>query len=76
MKCGLHAKDFHYQWEKKHAKDNLGENSHELTITNVKPDDSGKYRCVMTNSTGKIFSYYILLTIKGTYVCYVHVLIY
>ena len=69
MQCGLHAKDFDYQWEKMHDKDNLGVNSHGLTITNVKPDDSGKYRCVMSNCTGKIFSDYISLNIKGTYVC-------
>ena len=67
MQCGLYNKDFYYQWEKKdqfHLR-TLGVNSHQLIIHDVQPDDSGKYRCAMSNSTGKIFSDYLFITIKG-----------
>lgn len=68
MQCGDYNKDFDYHWEKKNAKFHLGAqgvNSHQLIIANVIPEDSGEYRCTMSNSTGKIFSNYLLITIKG-----------
>ena len=68
MQCGEYVKGFVYKWEEKYEKVTLGVNSHQLIITNLKPDDSGDYRCVMSNSTGKVFSDYISLNIIGTYV--------
>lgn len=68
MQCGFYNKDFNYQWEKNNEKIHLrvqGIKSHELHITNLKPDDSGEYRCAMSNSTGIIFSDYLLITVKG-----------
>lgn len=68
MQCGDYNKDFDYHWEKKNEKFHLkaeGVNSHQLIIANVMPEDTGEYGCVMGNSTGKIFSDYLLITIKG-----------
>ena len=70
MQCGQYNSDFDYQWEKKNEKDNFrvydhGINSYQLTISNLKPDDSGEYRCVKSNSTGMIFSEYMLVNITG-----------
>lgn len=68
MQCGAYNKDFDYQWEKKDGEFHLraqGVNSHQLSIINIQPDDSGEYRCAMSNSTGKILSDYFLITIKG-----------
>ena len=68
MQCGHYSKDFIYQWEKKNEMVHLraqGLNSYQLIITNLAVEDSGEYRCSMSNSTGKIFSDYSLVTIKG-----------
>jgi len=68
MRCLSYNLNFNYTWEKKNEKLPLnvqGVNSQQLTITNLKPEDSGKYRCIMSNSTGKIASDYLLLTVKG-----------
>ena len=68
MQCGIYNKDFDYHWEKKDEQIHLrvqGVSSHELNIMNLKPDDSGEYRCAMSNSTGSIFSDYSLITVKG-----------
>ena len=68
MQCGHDNKDFDYYWEKRNEKIHLRAqevNSHQLTITNLKPEDSGEYRCAMSNATGKIFSDYISITITG-----------
>ena len=73
MQCGHYDKDFDYQWEMKNGKIHLraqGVNSHQLNITNIKPEDSGEYRCAMSNSTGKLFSDYILITITGLLIVY------
>ena len=69
MQCGNYSKDFNYQWEMKNGRFDSraqGVNSHQLTITNLKPDDAGEYRCAMSNSTGKLLSDYVSITIKGT----------
>ena len=68
MNCGIYNKNFAYHWEKKDEQIYLraqGVNSHQLKVINLKPDDSGEYRCVMSNSTGKIFSDYSLIIVKG-----------
>ena len=70
MQCGNYSKDFNYQWEMKNLGFDSGAqgvNSHQLTITNLKPDDAGEYRCAMSNSTGKLLSDYVSITIKGVF---------
>ena len=56
-----------YKWEK--AGDPLqrmeGENSSQMTIKNLKPEDSGDYRCIVSNSTGAIESRYKKIEAKG-----------
>ena len=68
MKCTSYADGFGYKWEKKNAK-NIPRaqdiNARQLTITNLKTDDSGEYRCIISNSTGVIISGYSLLTVQG-----------
>ena len=73
MHCGHYNKDFNYHWEKKNEKYQLraqGVDFHELIVTNLKEEDSGEYRCAMSNSTGKIFSDYTSITITGVIVIY------
>ena len=66
MECGQHYnEDFDYQWEKKNEMAHPSVNSYQLNITDLKIEDAGEYRCAMSNSTGKIFSDYLLITIKG-----------
>ena len=73
MKCTFYANDFEYRWEKKNERNisrAQGRNSRQLTITNLMPDDSGEYRCILSNSTGVIMSDYFLLTVKGLFCSY------
>ena len=68
MKCLPYDRSFSYKWEKKNKQlpsTALNINSERLRITNLKPDDSGEYRCIMSNSTGQIASDYSLVTVKG-----------
>ena len=70
LQCGNYNKDFSYQWEMKNRGFDSraqGVNSHQLTVTNLKPDDAGEYQCAMSNSTGKLFSDYVSITIKGVF---------
>ena len=73
MNCTFYAsaRGCDYRWEKKNER-NIprahGINSRQLTISNLKPEDSGEYRCILSNSTGVIMSDYTLLTIKGLFV--------
>ena len=68
MRCIPHEKEFQYLWEKKNS--NLphkaqGVYSSELTIVNLRPEDSGEYRCVMNNATGRIASSYSKLIVTS-----------
>lgn len=68
MKCTSYGDGFDYKWEKKNEKTIVRANdinARELTIANLKPEDSGEYRCVISNSTGVIISDYSLLIVEG-----------
>ena len=68
MKCLPYDKRFSYKWERKNMQLPLNAhyvNSEHLVIFNVMPEDSGEYRCIMSNSTGQIASDYSLVTVKG-----------
>ena len=72
MKCITEDNNFNYTWEKKNDDLSLqatGVNSPCLNIFNLRPEDSGDYRCVMSNSTGRLASDYAKLIVHGrTYV--------
>ena len=68
MKCLHNEVNFNYHWKRKH--DNLplgarGINSPQLTIVNLRPTDSGDYRCKMSNRTGTIKSRFFTVHING-----------
>ena len=74
MKCIPEVNSFNYTWEKKsyitgfdHTSQITGVNSPYLTIFNLKPEDSGDYRCIMSNSTGRCPSDYARLIVYGSY---------
>ena len=68
MKCLPSMSNFNYKWIKK---DNVlptraqEVNTSQLTITNLRPEDSGDYQCVMSNSTGTISSEFFTISIRG-----------
>jgi len=71
MSCIPDQHDLHYMWEKRNA--NLpsraqGVHSSTLTIINLKPEDSGEYRCVVSNSTGRLASEFLPVIVKGIFV--------
>ena len=69
MQCESNVRDARIHWEKRNETLSPyahGVNSWNLTIFNMIPDDSGEYRCVVTNSTGTIESEYSKLTVRGT----------
>ena len=80
MKCLSYNVNFNFKWEKKNSwlpSRAQGVNSEQLIITELNPNDSGQYRCIVSNSTGKIASDYSLVTIRGllniivlVYCCY------
>ena len=58
-----------YKWEKRNS-DLLnsridGVNSSTLTILNLRPEDVGEYRCLVSNATGRITSDYAKLEVQG-----------
>ena len=68
MRCLPYDVNFNYKWDRKNTRlpsAARGRNSEQLTINNLTPKDSGEYRCIMSNSTGKIASDYVSVTIKG-----------
>ena len=69
LRCNIpNGIDFKYRWEKKNEKNisrSQGINSRSLIITDLRPEDSGEYRCIASNSTGVISSDYSSLIVKG-----------
>ena len=70
MDCISHGDNFEYKWEKKNE-NNIPRSQNinsTLIINDLRPADSGEYRCIVSNSTGIIKSDYTLLTVEGEYV--------
>ena len=68
IKCLPNKDNFNYKWIKKNdvlPSRAQGVNSSQLTIVNLKPEDSGDYQCVMSNSTGTISSNFSAVKITG-----------
>jgi len=68
LKCLPEQTELNYEWERKYAK--LPKNAHgihssELIIFDVRPEDSGEYRCKLSNFTGTIVSKFVVITVKG-----------
>jgi len=64
-----------YYWERQD--DNIpagstGQDNHTLTLVNVKPIDTGNYRCVVGNKSDNNFSDYVTVTINGQLLFYLH----
>jgi len=57
-----------YSWEKHNASISSGANgvnTDTLTIINIAPEDSGNYRCVVSNDNGKVYSVWAMVTVTG-----------
>ena len=70
MTCLPYNKNFiySYKWERKNKQLPLNvqyTSPGELYIDNLKPEDSGEYRCIISNSTGQVASDYSLVIVKG-----------
>ena len=68
MKCSPDKTNFNYKWIKKNdvfLSRAQGVNTSQLTIVNLKPEDSGDYQCVMSNNTGTISSIFSALYVMG-----------
>ena len=68
IKCLPNMNNFNYKWIKRNhvlPSRAQGVNTSQLTIVDLKPDDSGDYQCVMSNSTGTISSNFSGIKIKG-----------
>ena len=74
MRCLPYDRSFSYKWERENKQlpiNTLYINTQHLIINSIKPEDSGEYRCIMSNSTGQIASDYSLVTVKGL-ICYIY----
>ena len=68
MECISHGDNYEYKWEKKNRKTiprSQGINSKHLIINDLRPEDTGEYRCTVSNSTGRISSDFTPLTVEG-----------
>ena len=68
IKCLPKLNNLNYKWIKKNdvlPSRARGVNTSQLTIVNLKPEDSGDYQCVMSNSTGTISSNFSAIKITG-----------
>ena len=68
MKCLPDKDNFNYKWIKKNEvlpSRAQGVNTSQLTIVNLKLEDSGDYQCVMWNSTGMISSNFSTVNVIG-----------
>ena len=68
VKCLPSNNNFNYKWIKKNEalpSRAQGANTSQLTITNLKPEDSGYYQCVMSNNTGTVGSNFSAIKVKG-----------
>ena len=57
-----------YYWERETGDiplDAVGINTNTLTLHNILPPDSGRYRCVADNEHGITYSNYAVLTVGG-----------
>jgi len=69
MRCLPYNSNFSYRWERKNKQlpsNAVHISSEQLTIINLKPEDLGEYRCIMSNSTGQIASDYSRVIVKGS----------
>ena len=69
MKCFPEDSGIYYKWERQNGvlpSRAQGINSSHLVIINLKAEDAGTYRCIQSNSTGRISSMYKMLTVEGT----------
>ena len=68
MKCSPDKDNFNYKWIKKNEvlpSRAQGVYTSQLTIVNLKPEDSGDYQCVMINNTGTISSSFSTVDVIG-----------
>jgi len=68
MKCIPDKNELNYKWERRSG--NLPSRAQRtqtsnLVIVNLRPEDAGDYRCVVSNSTGTIISRFTSLVING-----------
>ena len=68
MKCVSNMSNLINKWIKRNGvlpSRAQGINTFQLTIVNLKPEDSGDYQCIMSNSTGTISSDFLTINITG-----------
>ena len=75
MRCISEDNNSNYEWEKRNSQLPSrinGAHSPCLTVLNLMPEDAGEYRCIISNSTGRIASDYTTLTVNGILMCIVY----
>ena len=68
MKCLPYKDNFKYKWIKKNdilPRRAQGVKTSQLTIVDLKPEDSGDYQCIMSNRTGAISSNFSTVNVIG-----------